>query len=711
MRTHVVKAFPFVSLLALAAALAPTVARAADSTWTNYQGTTYFLTNANMWSAGVPGAGDTAVITNPTLFSNTMILTNVGDVAMANVTVGLLGTTATYLKYTGPGAWTVTNRFAVNDGLAYTGIVQLAGGTIAVTNAAKSAEFSVGTYPGLGLAGVVFTRGTLVADRLTMTNQPSSVAFSDGKLTVLNGMQVVMVNAGSGNLTFGNSAGQSMEVWTLGGSNQVTSADAGASFNIGSSAGSTGLWVIAGPSTWVTNRVQTAVNVGNAGLGRMVISNGASAVTVNNNLYLGYQLSASNSSILVSGSGTTWTNTGALNVGGAGLFVTNASLVVADGAKAAVGGRLLLYAAAVDTPGVLVTGSGSTLSSAEGRLDGGSAMAMVVSNGGRYASTAAIQVGRTLGRSSKVVVTGTNSMMVGSAINVGSNSAAANLGIGFLLIKDGGGIEVLNSLANGSGGMGVISNQGGIYQFNNNAPTVTTNTPGGIVLENGAISYRGVTGVNFTNNQPHLRITQVGDSTIRFVTATNLAMTSYTFQTNNPGQYAHLSLDSGGRFMATNAILVAAGSRISGNGTVESKAVTNSGSIAPGNSPGLLSFSSNLTLTASSLLSLEIAGTNSGAFDRVVVGGTLDKAGSVEVSLLSYNPSEGDSFDLLDWGAMLGSFAALNLPSLSGGLQWDSAQFESQGILMVVNAIPEPSVLVLGALGAGLALALRRRSS
>ena len=44
----------------------------------------------------------------------------------------------------------------------------------------------------------------------------------------------------------------------------------------------------------------------------------------------------------------------------------------------------------------------------------------------------------------------------------------------------------------------------------------------------------------------------------------------------------------------------------------------------------------------------------------------------------------------------------MNLPSLSGGLQWDQSQFGSQGILSIINPIPEPSAVLLFLIGGGI---------
>jgi hypothetical protein len=55
-----------------------------------------------------------------------------------------------------------------------------------------------------------------------------------------------------------------------------------------------------------------------------------------------------------------------------------------------------------------------------------------------------------------------------------------------------------------------------------------------------------------------------------------------------------------------------------------------------------------------------------------------------------YAGSDGDRFDLLDWGALSGSFGSVSLPVLNDGLIWDTSGLYTLGELRVV-AVPEPA--------------------
>ena len=92
----------------------------------------------------------------------------------------------------------------------------------------------------------------------------------------------------------------------------------------------------------------------------------------------------------------------------------------------------------------------------------------------------------------------------------------------------------------------------------------------------------------------------------------------------------------------------------------------NGGTVAPGNSPGTLTVDGNYTQGATGTLAIEIAET---AFDRLVVNGQANLAGTLDVTLLDgYVPSDGATFDILDFSSVSGDFDTLNLPT---DFSWD----------------------------------------
>jgi len=55
-------------------------------------------------------------------------------------------------------------------------------------------------------------------------------------------------------------------------------------------------------------------------------------------------------------------------------------------------------------------------------------------------------------------------------------------------------------------------------------------------------------------------------------------------------------------------------------------------------------------------------------------------------------PLEGDTLDILEWaGTLIGDFDTLDLPTLTGGLTWDTSSLLSDGIIAIDS--PWPSIL------------------
>lgn len=173
------------------------------------------------------------------------------------------------------------------------------------------------------------------------------------------------------------------------------------------------------------------------------------------------------------------------------------------------------------------------------------------------------------------------------------------------------------------------------------------------------------------------------------------------------------------------------GNAVSGTGSIvgDFTSESSSGSINPGDGStgiGTLSFQNNLTLATGADINLTLAMAlgneasldptsasngipNSGEHDALSVTGALDLTGVGDINLsldAGYTPMEGDYFDLFDSASLIGANeGALTLPSLSGGLSWDTSSFTTNGIVMIV---PEPTSSVLFGLGA-LGLLVRRR--
>ena len=115
------------------------------------------------------------------------------------------------------------------------------------------------------------------------------------------------------------------------------------------------------------------------------------------------------------------------------------------------------------------------------------------------------------------------------------------------------------------------------------------------------------------------------------------------------------------------------------------------GTFSPGNALfGLttaLTSGSNYKFTDSSVLRMDILGATPGfGYDVIFSTGQFVADGTLAVALHGgYIPTAGQTFDLLDFTTLTGTFDFVNLPLLPG-LNWDTSQLYTQGRLSVVAA-------------------------
>ncbi|MGJ8650223.1 MAG: beta strand repeat-containing protein [Opitutaceae bacterium] len=161
----------------------------------------------------------------------------------------------------------------------------------------------------------------------------------------------------------------------------------------------------------------------------------------------------------------------------------------------------------------------------------------------------------------------------------------------------------------------------------------------------------------------------------------------------------------------TGTVTVNAGGTLSGSGILGG-AITVSGTLSPGNSPGTMSFTEDLTLTGAATTILEFTGTGlAGEFDVLLgdTGNTLTAGGTLNLVVDGYTAVLNDTFLVFeDWASFAGSFSSINGTDLGGGLSFDTSNLLTDGTLTVV---PEPSTYaLLAGLLAFFAIALRRRA-
>lgn len=192
-----------------------------------------------------------------------------------------------------------------------------------------------------------------------------------------------------------------------------------------------------------------------------------------------------------------------------------------------------------------------------------------------------------------------------------------------------------------------------------------------------------------------------------------LNLTGASSYTGNTAVNAGTLLVNGS--LGSGAVTVASGATLGGSGTIGG-ALNVNGALSPGNSPGTLTLgNTDLTLGANSTAVFELGGTTRGNgasnYDSVLGINTLTLDGAWTVSLVNgFSPAENDSFDLFDAAAVnAGAFnpaTDLTLPTLGGGLTWNTSSFTTNGVITVV---PEPGTVAPLSLGLA-AIARRRRN-
>jgi len=166
-------------------------------------------------------------------------------------------------------------------------------------------------------------------------------------------------------------------------------------------------------------------------------------------------------------------------------------------------------------------------------------------------------------------------------------------------------------------------------------------------------------------------------------------------------------------------VSVAEGTRMVVHGTVSGDGdfvgngeISLHGELSPGNSPGHLSFSPDVTMEGGLTTLMELAGLERGeTYDAVDFFGQVELDGVLEIILLDgFNPSLGDSFHIIGFNAenLLGSFSDYLFPELSEELAWDTSNLYQSGDISV---IPEPRTyaLLLGLAVLSLVVIRRRR--
>ncbi|MEA2709206.1 MAG: hypothetical protein QOF78_1807 [Phycisphaerales bacterium] len=154
---------------------------------------------------------------------------------------------------------------------------------------------------------------------------------------------------------------------------------------------------------------------------------------------------------------------------------------------------------------------------------------------------------------------------------------------------------------------------------------------------------------------------------------------------------------------------------IGGIGTLDVSGLTgsgfqNHGTVEPGLSPGILSFTGAYSQASDGDLAIEIGGTTAGSqYDRLAVSGSASLDGLLHASLINgFVPSPADSFTILTASSRSGVFSNAPTTVAAGDGLFDVSYTPTSVVLGNFHPVPEPGGLALLSL-CGTALLTRRR--
>lgn len=618
------------------------------------------------------------------------------------------------------GTNTCTGSLTVNGGtleLNSTGIITAAGPTNIGTGVAGTMTLDGGSasFSQTGSAGVAVGNAGTLTGTLNIGTFSNGAAFSTGTgIGALTINKTGIVNIGNGAIT--GTLNANGDVVVAG----VLRCSSGSTFNLGSGnkfSTTTGASVIfAGTFTTPTNG-NTTYTFGDG-------SFTAGATTVNASNTFTISGGTVNLGTLTWNAGTIILTSGSLSFGGdltvgvggmlgPNLTVDSTKTLSLSGTTSIGAFHFLTVSGGTFNTGTLV--NNGTFNFTGGAVGITGAGGLTIGSGGALGDTVNLLSGQTLNVSNNTAVETTGTLIIGGG-RLNATGGVTNTGLLQLASTTGsmnGGTftntgrvigtgRLYNNLANNANGrISVDASQWLFFGGANN----NNNANGTIEMTGGTVEFTGTLNNNagaLISGRGTVRGSSTNTSGIGVVNTGNIAFTGTTDVFGKVQNNAAGGITIGGGAIVTfhddftnngNQVYVGAGSRAlylgtatgaspyAGTGTVEML-----GDLRPGNSPASVAFGGDLVLGSSATLHIELGGTAAGTqFDQLHVAGRLALDGKLEVSLINgFTPGEGSSFDILDWGSLTGTFSSIQLPALSGSLQWNTSQLYTTRTLSVI---------------------------
>ena len=456
--------------------------------------------------------------------------------------------------------------------------------------------------------------------------------------------------------------------------------------------------------------------VGYTGTGVITQTAGVHSLVDSSRLHLGFS-SSGNGTYNLSGTGELrsdqniyigYDGAGTFNQSGGHVYSPNDILLARNSADSV--GIYNLSEGSISAPSVHVgyygaglfnqtggTNSNSYLNVASGQNGNITGTGTYNLSGGALSST----IAQTVGRWDEGVfnqtggVNNTNGLVLGSHrdINIGTGIGTYNLYAGHLS-ED-------HALI-GSSGIGIFNQSGGINNI-----TDYMMIGGG---SDGEGTYNLSNTSVLTTNK--LWIGSSGKGIFNQSGGTNTVSNTITLA-RHPGSSGRYTL-SGGVLDARNIVVNAGGSFNFDGGILSVDSFTGDltnkgGTLAPGNSPGITNIFGDYSQAIDGTFFVEVGGIGASEFDILDVTGVATLGGTLAVDLYDlggglFNPTLGDSFDILFAQTISGEFDILSLAGLGSGLGWDVSYildaFGTDIVRLSVQAVPIPATVWL--FGSGL---------
>jgi filamentous hemagglutinin family protein len=188
----------------------------------------------------------------------------------------------------------------------------------------------------------------------------------------------------------------------------------------------------------------------------------------------------------------------------------------------------------------------------------------------------------------------------------------------------------------------------------------------GVLSNTGTLDIAGGTIAAALNNTGTMNI---GGGTVFTQAFTNTGVLNLLGTTHFDGGLTQaggsLQLGSSGSPVVVDAAnLVLNGGALRGAGTINGSVSSQGGRLAVGYSPGELVINGNLTLDSSTILDIELGGTTAGLYDRIVVNGQANLAGTANVLTWNgFTPASDFSVQVMRYQTSSGAFASVNVPT------------------------------------------------